>query len=149
MKQRIKIYRMPIARVFPATHPRAGEKTHFTQAIINGQGCSVCSGRHSSVICIDLNCNDASIVKKIHTIRVFKPNSKKTWTDKIREVKDGKAVLVVYQWDGKPYSKEGNTTLFVFGTDQTQGFINEQYKCAIPIIDSGIGVQKALFVDEL
>ncbi|MDR2293350.1 MAG: hypothetical protein LBE11_07760 [Prevotellaceae bacterium] len=127
MKQKIKIYRMSIARVFPATHPRAGGLTHFAQAIIQA--------------------------KKIHTVRAIKPNSK-TWNDKIHEVLDGKAVLVVYQWNGKPYSSDGCTNQFVFGTNQTQGFINEllksdKYRYAIPVIDSGIGVQKALFIDEL
>jgi hypothetical protein len=117
-EKKIKIY-----RVFPAGHPRAGELTHFAQAIIQA--------------------------RKIHT----KPNSK-TWGEKIREVLDGKAVLVVYQWNGKPYSSDGCSNPFVFGTGETKDFIYElmksdKYSNTIPIIDSGIGVQKALFVDEL
>jgi hypothetical protein len=124
---KIKIYRMPIARVFPAGHPRAGELTRFGRSIFNA--------------------------RKIHTIRAINPKSK-TWGEKIKEVLDGKAVLVVYQWDGKTYSSDGCINLFVFGVSATKDFIDElmksdKYKCATAIIDSGIGVQKALFIDEL
>jgi hypothetical protein len=132
MKQKIKIYRMSIARVFPATHPRAGESTHFLYKIKKA---------------LRLDVVGVNAYPKLHTIRAIKSTGK-TWTDKIREVLDGKAVLVVYQWDGKPYSKDGCSNLFVFGTGETKNFIDElmksdKYKCAIPVINSRIGVQKA------
>jgi hypothetical protein len=180
MKQQIKVYRMSIARVFPKKHPRAGEPTNFKHKMIialkdcalscecgwygeyeeltpcafeNGYNCD------GTVYVDDSRCPECNgypqgYDEKIHTIRVLNSNSKKTWSEKISEVQEGKAVLVVYPWDGKSYSKDGNTNLFVFGRDQTEDFINElmksdRYKCATPVIDSGLGVQKALFADEL
>jgi hypothetical protein len=143
-KQKIKIYRMPLSRVFPATHPRAGEQTHFAQFVINGQGCLMCSGKNNIIICMDLNCIDPSIRRKLHTIR---SDEKGLWKRRIQEVQQGNAVLVVYQWNGKPYSKDGNTNLFVFGTSAAKGFIDElttteRYRSAFPVIDSGIGTQE-------
>jgi hypothetical protein len=144
MKQKIKIYWMPLSRVFPATHPRAGEQTHFAQFVINGQGCLMCSGKDNKIIYMDWDCNDPSIRSKLHTIRADK---KGLWKHRIEKVQQGNAVLVVYQWNGKPYSREGSTNLFVFGTSAVREFINEllsteKYKRAIPVIDSGIGTQE-------
>jgi hypothetical protein len=139
MKTKIKIYKMSLSRVFPATHPRAGEPTYFEYKIRKALGIS----------CVGRNCES-----KLHTIRAVNPNVKKTWFDKIKEVQRGEAVLVLYQWDEKPYSKDGNTNLLVFGIDAVRNFIyellrTEKYKHAIPVIDSGIGVQKTMIFDEI
>jgi hypothetical protein len=139
---------MPLSRVFPATHPRAGEETYFYPAIYNALEFQY-KGYISSIE------EGMPFDKKIHTIRAFNPESKsKNWFDKIKEVQQGRAVLVIYQWDGRPYSADGNTNLFIFGTAATKDFIDELIKkgttnagancvCpkAIPVIDSGLSIQ--------
>jgi hypothetical protein len=83
---------------------------------------------------------------KLHTIRAINKSKSNTWSDKIKDVQEGKAVLVLYRWNGKPYSADGCANLFVFGIDAVREFIDElmksdKYRYAIPVIDSGIGVQ--------
>jgi hypothetical protein len=138
MKQKIKIYRLPLSRVFPATHPKAGEPTYFEYKIRKAIGIS----------CVCRYCDP-----KFHTIRAINPDAKKTWFDKIKEVQEGNAVLVVYEWNEKPYSKDGCTNLFVFGTGAVKEFIDEllsteRYRTAIPVIDNGIGVRAIKFITE-
>jgi hypothetical protein len=140
-KEKIKIYRLPLSRVFPATHPRAGEPTEFRYLI-------EVALKNAPLRDLPFSCN---YYGKIHTIRAINPESKsKNWTEKIKDVQEGKAVLVVYQWNGKPYSADGCTNRFVFGTDKTEVFIDGlmrtgKYEDAIPVIDSGIGTQKLTF----
>jgi hypothetical protein len=143
MKQKIKIYRMSLSRVFPAKHPRAGECTYFHKKLCK----TLC-------VLTAENCNEKvwQLVRngKLHTIRANYP----LWKKRIDEVTGGKAVLVIYQWNGKPYSADGNTNLFIFGTSAVKDFIDElmeleKYQSALPILDSGLGVQKALFIPEL
>jgi hypothetical protein len=137
-KEKIKIYRLPLSRVFPATHPRAGEPTEFRYLIETGL-------KNAPLRDLPFNCD---YFGKIHTIRAINPESKsKNWIEKIEEVKEGKAVLVVYRWNDRPYSTDGCTNLFVFGTRETENFIKElmrqeKYDDAISVIDSGIGTQK-------
>jgi hypothetical protein len=130
MNNKINIYRMPLSRVFPVKHPRAGELTHFEYKIKKALGIS----------CVGRNCEP-----KLHTIR----NRPEYWQPRIEAVQQGKAVLVLYGWNGKPYRKEGATNLFVFGTSATKAFIDEllsteRYASATPVIDSGIGVQEIM-----
>jgi hypothetical protein len=137
MEKKIKIYRAPISRVFPATHPRAGEYTYFKDGIRTAL-------KNAPLRNIPISCSN---YVKIHTIRAVNPESKsKNWFEKIKEVQEGKAVLVLYQWSGKPY--RGNcTNLFVFGTSAVRDFIcdllkSDKYSRALHVIDSGLGVQK-------
>jgi hypothetical protein len=133
MKTKIKIYRMPLSRVFPKTHPRAGEPTMFLSAVYNALGVKEYSGFPLP-----------SVIRfKFHTVRANYP----LWRQRIREVQEGKAVLAVYEWSGKPYSSDGCKNLFVFGVSAVKDFIGEllkteKYKDADPVIDSGIGVQE-------
>jgi hypothetical protein len=131
MKQKIKIYRMPLSRVFPATHPRAGKRTFFFEKIIDGVGKWDGSSEYCGI--------------KIHTIRA---DEKGLWKHRVEEVQQGNAVLVLFEWRGNPYSKDGTTNLFVFGASAAKGFIDEllateKYSGAYPVIDSGIGTQEA------
>ena len=73
MKTKIKTYRLAISKYFPKHHPRAGEETLFAESIRIG--------------------------KKIHTIR----DNYEYWAKRIKDVQDGKAVLVLFEWEGKPY----------------------------------------------
>lgn len=62
-----------IARKFPGDHPRKGEYTKFYGKINDSQ--------------------------KIHTIR----GNYELWAKRIREVQEGKALLELREWVGKPY----------------------------------------------
>jgi hypothetical protein len=126
MERKIKIYRMPLSRVSPATHTRAGAPTEFAEKIKVGT--------------------------KLHTIRALKDNPK-GWYYKIKEVEGGNAVLVLYTWSGKTYRSRIHN-LFVFAANSAAGFVGElmkddRYKGAIPVIGNGFGVQKALFMPSL
>ena len=69
----MKTYVITISKHFLTTHKRAGEETNFKKKFLNGE--------------------------KIHTIRVNLP----LWEKRIKEAQEGRAVLSVRQWTGKPY----------------------------------------------
>ena len=68
-----------ISVVFPKTHPKAGQPTSFISKIFNQQ--------------------------KKHTIR----NNYELWKKRIDEVNEGKAVLDLRFWEGKPYASKQQT----------------------------------------
>lgn len=104
-----KTYVLMISRVFPATHPRAGEETHFMSKILMN---------FNRVVVQDLDgnrlpSNDSygakmatSIIKswgtepKLHTIR----GNYDLWKKRIDEINAGKAVLSIREWSGSPYN---------------------------------------------
>ena len=69
----MKTYVIMLSRVFPATHPRAGEPTEFKEKLQR--------------------------IEKLHTIRANWP----LWASRINDVRNGNAELSVRQWTGKPY----------------------------------------------
>ena len=73
MAKKIKTYVLMLSRVFPNTHPRAGEPTGFKAKKEGG-------------------------VKK-HTIR----GNFDLWQSRAEEINAGRAILSVRQWSGKPY----------------------------------------------
>ena len=72
----MKTYVITVSRYFPQTHERAGQPTYFIEQILSGQ--------------------------KIHTIR----GSFELWSKRIKEVQDGKAILSLRYWSGKPYNSK-------------------------------------------
>lgn len=68
-----KTYVLMLSQVFPKTHNKAGMPTEFKEKVLNK--------------------------KKIHTIRA----NYHLWERRIKEVQEGRAVLAVRQWTGKPY----------------------------------------------
>jgi hypothetical protein len=129
---KIKIYRMPLSRIFPATHPRRGEETEFAEKIYNALEFQ--EKGYISFATKDID-------KKLHTCR----QNYSLWKKRIDEVAEGKAVLVVYEWTGEPYRTPTNN-LFVFGNNKATAFIDtlkndERYIDTIFVFDSGIGVQ--------
>nr|DAR71661.1 MAG TPA: hypothetical protein [Caudoviricetes sp.]DAU83434.1 MAG TPA: hypothetical protein [Caudoviricetes sp.] len=69
----MKTYVITLSQNFPAMHKQAGKPTNFKEKFLRGE--------------------------KIHTIRANYP----LWEKRIKEVQDGRAVLSVRQWTGKPY----------------------------------------------
>ncbi len=80
----MKTYVITLSRHFLANHKRAGEETHFKEKFLLGQG---------------LTDYDTPSMAKIHTIRANYP----LWEKRIKEVQEGRAVLSIRQWTGKPY----------------------------------------------
>lgn len=72
----MKTYVLILSKVFPKIHKRAGEETEFELKFVFG-------GK----------------LEKKHTIRANYP----LWKKRMAEVQQGKAVLSVRQWTGKPY----------------------------------------------
>ncbi len=71
----MKTFVLLISQRFPAYHPRKGEPTRFLEMLTD-----------------DSN-------RKIHTLR----RNCVLWEQRIREINEGKAVLSVRYWSGKPY----------------------------------------------
>jgi hypothetical protein len=76
-----------ISRFFPATHLRKGERTFFIEKI------------NEALIPV----TETTILgKKLHTIRVNLP----FWEWRILEVQEGKAIISLRYWSGKPYNSK-------------------------------------------
>lgn len=90
----MKTYVITLSQVFPTWHKRAGEPTKFRAAFLSGQTCSKCKKRNPAMCT-----GECFSGLKIHTIRANYP----LWLKRITEVQQGKAVLSVRQWSGKPY----------------------------------------------
>lgn len=113
----MKTYIITLSQVFPTGHKRAGEPTKFRAAFQSGQTCSKCKQ------CNPAMCTDKCFAcLKIHTIRANYP----LWLKRITEVQQGKAVLSVRQWTGKPYR-------------------SQQEEIAMLTSKDGIGIQKLTF----
>ena len=103
----MKTYVITLSRHFLANHKRAGEETHFKEKFLLGQGL------------IDY---DTPTLAKIHTIRANYP----LWEKRIKEVQEGRAVLSIRQWTGKPYR-------------------SKQVEIATLTAGNGVGLQKLEF----
>lgn len=116
----MKTYVITLSQVFPSGHKRTGEPTNFKNAFEAGQRCAVCPKFNDS------SCTQFGFVDmaKIHTIRANYP----LWLKRITEVQQGKAVLSVRQWTGKPYR-------------------SPQEEIAMLTSENGLGVQELKMID--
>jgi hypothetical protein len=107
----MKTYVLTVSRTFPKTHKRSGEPTGFTEKIV----CAVfCPG----------DCSDCDFKSpKLHTIR----SNYDLWAKRINEINEGKAILSIRYWSGKPYNSK-----------QVELYKLEK--------DSGIGIQPITFM---
>ena len=120
--KKVKTYNIMLSRVFPVTHPKAGQETGFApkvMAAINNMPC---------------------YLKKLHTIRA----NYDLWKKRIDEVMAGEAELCLRQWTGKPYRSKtvvikrlrredgvGIQKLkFPFGT-LSELYIEDQKRCCV------------------
>lgn len=89
-----------ISRHFMATHPCAGQPTHFKEKILHGQnanpGVIVITNRR------DVHASDISDGGKIHTIR----SNYDHWKAIADKVNAGEAILSLRQWTGSPYNRK-------------------------------------------
>lgn len=84
----MKTHVLIISENFPKTHKRAGERTNFALSIMK--------------------------YRKIHTLRA----NYEYWKKKINEVEEGKAILSIRIWTGKPYRSDQKE---IFRLDQSDG----------------------------
>ena len=112
----MKTYVITLSRHFLANHKRAGEETHFKEKFLLGQG---------------LTDYDTPSKAKIHTIRANYP----LWEKRIKEVQEGRAVLSIRQWTGKPYrSKQVEIATLTAGSGvgiQLMELTNDFAECII------------------
>lgn len=94
-----KTYVLMLAKNFPARHPKAGIPTGFREKFLSGN--------------------------KLHTIRANFP----LWMKRIGEIQEGKAVLSIRQWEGRPY-------------------LSRQVIIGCLTAESGIGIQKLTFMKD-
>ncbi len=99
-----KTYIITLSKQFMKGHPREGEKTGF---------------RDKLLLALDDKNVNSNVIKKVHTIRENFP----LWEKRIKEVQDGRAILSIRQWSGKPYRSK------------------QEVVCNLTK-DSGIGIQK-------
>ncbi len=117
----MKTYVITLSQVFPTGHKRSGEPTKFRAAFQSGQTCSKCKKRNPAMCT-----GECFSGLKIHTIRANYP----LWLKRITEVQQGKAVLSIRQWTGKPYR-------------------SQQKELARLTMEDGIGLQRLTFSREM
>jgi hypothetical protein len=83
----MKTYVLTVSRVFPKTHSRSGQQTWFVEQI------------NEALIPVT---TEPILGKKLHTIRANYP----LWENRIKEVSEGKAILSLRYWSGKPYNSK-------------------------------------------
>lgn len=96
----MKTYVLTVSRYFPATHKRKGEETFFVDKIRFMLG--------------GWNLSEGKNGKKIHTIRA----NYELWAKRIKEVQEGKAILSIRYWSGKPYNSK---QVEIWQLDQNSG----------------------------
>ncbi len=105
---KIKTFVLTVSRNFPQTHQRKGEETFFVDKIEGN---------------VRLN---GEIWQKIHTIR----SNYYLWLNRIKQVQEGKAILDIRYWSGKPYN-------------------SKQVKICQLDKDSGCGIEMITFSDTM
>lgn len=78
---KLKTYNIMLSRVFPTTHPKAGQETDFMPKVLAAL---------KGIPCYR---------KKLHTIRA----KYDLWKKRFEEVERGEAVINLRQWLGRPY----------------------------------------------
>ena len=121
----MKTHVLIVSRYFPATHKRKGEPTFFVDKVLHRSatvGLDDIERLKPFDIDMFMNCEP-----KLHTIRA----NYALWSKRIKEVQEGKAVLSVRYWAGRPYHKDEN------GIGQVEVFKLDK--------DSVVGIQKIEF----
>ena len=119
----MKTYVLTVSRYFPATHKRKSEPTCFVEKILSKQiPCGLISKSEVERLYPFSMFVFNTDSPKIHTIR----SNYELWAKRIKEVQDGKAILSIRYWSGKPYN-------------------SPQVEFCLLDKDSGCGVQKLEF----
>ena len=116
----VKTYVLTVSRFFPTTHKRKGEPTCFVEKIMESVDEITIPNQAPEF----LNFTRHNYTPKLHTIRSNYP----LWERRIKEVQEGKAVLSLRYWSGRPYS-------------------SKQVEFAVLDKDSGCGIQDLIFLN--
>ncbi|MEZ3441572.1 hypothetical protein [Alistipes sp.] len=114
-KSKVKTYVIMMSKQFTKGHPKEGAPTEFADKILLGQNLS----KDKCVLCRALR---GDLWPKIHTIR----ENYDYWAPRIKEVQEGRAVLSIREWTGKPYNSSPITI------------------CTLTA-ENGVGIQKVVF----
>lgn len=117
----IKTYVLTVSRHFPATHKRKGEPTNFVEKILENDSIEITIPNQAPEF---LNFYRHNYTPKLHTIR----SNYQLWAKRINEVQEGKAILSLRFWSGKPYN-------------------SKQVEFAVLDKDSGCGIQDLIFLN--
>lgn len=104
----MKTHVLTVSRYFPTTHKRKGDATYFIPKIEQGLGlvnktCSECALKLGDTrMCKNCFITNGECWEKLHTIR----SNYKLWSKRIAEVEQGKAILSLRYWEGKPYNSK-------------------------------------------
>ena len=136
--KKVKTYNIMLSRVFPVTHPKAGQETGFAAKVMAA-----------------IN-NRPSHLKKLHTIRA----NYDLWKKRIDEVMAGEAELCLRQWTGKPYRSKtvvikrlrcddcvGIQKLTFYTSRIVYPTIDDKYQPSILEISSNDGLSKDDWID--
>ena len=130
----MKTYVITLSRHFLENHKRAGEETHFKEKFLLGQSCPDCNETQDLSYDHISNCTGCMrtfLFPKLHTIRANYP----LWEKRIKEVQEGRAVLSIRQWTGKPYrSKQVELATLTAGDNvgiQLMELTNDFAECII------------------
>lgn len=90
-------YRVMLSEYFPIDHPNAGKQTKFISSFNSAIMCARCKQTKKGM------CMGECVTgfRKIHTIRC----NYQLWEKRFQKINDGKAVISVCVWEGKPYGK--------------------------------------------
>ena len=96
-----KIYVLMFSKVFPVSHPNAGEMTNFRTYLLAAM-------EPTKRVCVEFH--------KLHTIRA----NYEFWEKRMEEVQRGEAILSIRQWEGKPYRSK-QAEIFQLGAEDGIG----------------------------
>lgn len=128
-KDQIKVYVLMLSKEFPKEHPKAGEQTGFKEKL------ELALKAQQQLE----DCPPASGMMKVHTIRT----NLERWSRIMQKVQEGKAVISVRQWNGRPYEK-GNVQVELFRLGKDYG-IGMQALSVMEYTDSEDGVERAVY----
>lgn len=116
----MKTFVITVAKNFLANHPKKGTPTNFEQKILSGE--------------------------KTHTIR----GNFAYWNGIVQQVKQGKALISVRQWSGRPYNSKQNEILKCYNAEiQPIHFRKWPKKSPYHEVHIAIGDTKAMFTGSL
>lgn len=140
-KDEIKVYVLMLSKEFPKEHPKAGEQTGFREKLEmalkaqeQAEECATCGGD-----CKTCYCPSSSEIMKVHTIRT----NMERWAGIIQKVQDGKALISVRQWRGRPYEK-GNVQVELFRLGKDDG-VGMQTLSVMEYTDADDGIERAVY----
>ena len=149
-KENMRVYVLMLSKEFPKDHPKAGQPTRFR--------CKFLMGRKFSEACTwactydgtentRRSCSRNAIVEdgkswnspKIHTIRT----NLERWMKIMQKVQEGKALISVRQWKGRPYEK-GNVQVEIARLGKDDG-VGLQTLSVMEYTDADDGIKRAVY----